>query len=38
VLAKIAEMQHPDRAMAERVHAIVEASAPALPPENVTAS
>jgi uncharacterized protein YdhG (YjbR/CyaY superfamily) len=33
VLAKIAEMQGPDRAMAERVHAIVEASAPALSPK-----
>jgi uncharacterized protein YdhG (YjbR/CyaY superfamily) len=32
VLAKIAEMQEPDRAMAERLHAIVRASAPALSP------
>ena len=30
VLAKIAEMQEPDRAMAERLHAIIKASAPAL--------
>src|SRR5215212_3860982 len=30
VLAKIAEMQGPDRAMAERLHEIVKASAPAL--------
>jgi len=30
VLAKIAAMQAPDRVMAERVHAIVKASAPAL--------
>jgi uncharacterized protein YdhG (YjbR/CyaY superfamily) len=33
VLAKIAEMQGPDRAMAERLHAIVKASAPALWPK-----
>jgi uncharacterized protein YdhG (YjbR/CyaY superfamily) len=32
VLAKIAEMPEADRAMAERVHAIVKASAPALEP------
>ncbi len=32
VLAKIAEMQGPDRALAERVHAIVTASAPDLSP------
>jgi uncharacterized protein YdhG (YjbR/CyaY superfamily) len=32
VLAKIAEMPKADRAMAERVHAIVRASAPALSP------
>jgi uncharacterized protein YdhG (YjbR/CyaY superfamily) len=32
VLAKIAEMPEPDRAMAERLHAIVKASAPALQP------
>ena len=33
VLAKIAEMQGTDRAMAKRVHAIVKASAPALSPK-----
>ena len=33
VLAKIAEMPEPDRAMAERIHAIVAASAPALSPK-----
>jgi uncharacterized protein YdhG (YjbR/CyaY superfamily) len=33
VLAKIAEMPEADRAMAERVHAIVKASAPALVPK-----
>jgi uncharacterized protein YdhG (YjbR/CyaY superfamily) len=32
VLAKIAEMPKPDRAMAKRLHAIVKASAPALSP------
>jgi uncharacterized protein YdhG (YjbR/CyaY superfamily) len=32
VLAKIAEMPESDRAMAERLHAIVKASAPALSP------
>jgi uncharacterized protein YdhG (YjbR/CyaY superfamily) len=32
VLAKIAEMPKSDRAMAERIHAIVKASAPALSP------
>src|SRR3990172_6164116 len=32
VLAKIAEMPEPDRAMGERIHAIVKASAPALSP------
>ena len=32
VLAKIAEMTEPDRAMAERLHAIITASAPALSP------
>jgi uncharacterized protein YdhG (YjbR/CyaY superfamily) len=32
VLAKIAEMPEPDRAMAERLHALVKASAPALSP------
>jgi len=30
VLAKIAEMQEPDRAMAKRLHALIKASAPAL--------
>jgi len=33
VLAKIAEMPEPDRAMASRLHAIVKASAPALSPK-----
>ena len=33
VLAKIAEMPKADRAMAERLHAIVKASAPALSPK-----
>jgi uncharacterized protein YdhG (YjbR/CyaY superfamily) len=33
VLAKIAEMPQPDRAMAERIHAIIKASAPALSPK-----
>ena len=32
VLAKIAEMTEPDRTLAERVHAIVKATAPALAP------
>jgi hypothetical protein len=32
VLAKIAEMPEPDRAMAERLHAIIRASAPDLSP------
>ena len=32
VLAKISEMQEPDRAMAERIHAIIMASAPDLSP------
>ena len=32
LLAKIAEMPKPDRAMAKRLHAIVKASAPALSP------
>jgi uncharacterized protein YdhG (YjbR/CyaY superfamily) len=32
VLAKIAEMPEPDRAMAERLHAIVKANAPTLSP------
>ena len=32
VLAKIAEMPGPDRAMAERLHALIKASAPALSP------
>jgi uncharacterized protein YdhG (YjbR/CyaY superfamily) len=33
VLAKIAEMPEPDRAMGERLHAIIQASAPALSPK-----
>ena len=33
VLAKIAQMREPDRAMAKRLHAIVKASAPALSPK-----
>jgi uncharacterized protein YdhG (YjbR/CyaY superfamily) len=33
VLAKIAEMPQPDRAMAERLHALIKASAPALSPK-----
>ncbi|GAB4588828.1 iron chaperone [Nocardia sp. IFM 10818] len=33
VLAKIAEMQDADRALAERIHAIVKAHAPALSPK-----
>jgi uncharacterized protein YdhG (YjbR/CyaY superfamily) len=33
VLAKIAEMPEPDRAMAERLHAIIEESAPVLSPK-----
>jgi uncharacterized protein YdhG (YjbR/CyaY superfamily) len=33
VLAKIAEMPKPDRAMAERLHAVIKASAPALSPK-----
>jgi uncharacterized protein YdhG (YjbR/CyaY superfamily) len=32
VLAKIAEMRKPDRAMAERLHVIIKASAPTLTP------
>jgi len=32
LLTKIAEMQEPDRVMAERIHAIITASAPALVP------
>src|SRR5437763_17175468 len=32
VLAKIAEMPEPDRVMAERLHAIIKASAPGLSP------
>ena len=32
VLAKIAEMSEPDRAMAERLHALIKAGAPALSP------
>ena len=33
ILAKIAEMQGSDRAMAKRVHAIIKAAAPALKPK-----
>src|SRR5512139_1375169 len=33
LLAKIAEMQEPDRAMAKRLHAIIKASAPDLSPK-----
>jgi uncharacterized protein YdhG (YjbR/CyaY superfamily) len=33
VLAKIAELPEPDRAMAERIHAIIKASAPELSPK-----
>ncbi len=33
VLAKIAEMPEPDRAMAKRLHAVIKASAPALSPK-----
>ncbi len=33
VLAKIAEMPEPDRAMATRLHAVIQASAPALSPK-----
>jgi uncharacterized protein YdhG (YjbR/CyaY superfamily) len=33
LLAKIAEMAKPDRAMAERLHAIIKASAPGLSPK-----
>ena len=33
VLAKIADMPEPDRAMAERLHAVIKASAPALSPK-----
>jgi uncharacterized protein YdhG (YjbR/CyaY superfamily) len=33
VLAKIAEMPEPDRTMAERLHAIIKASAPVLSPK-----
>ena len=33
VLAKVAAMQGPDRAMGERLHAIIKASAPALSPK-----
>jgi uncharacterized protein YdhG (YjbR/CyaY superfamily) len=35
VLAKIAEMPEPDRATAERLHAIIKASAPALSPRTL---
>src|SRR4028119_2383382 len=33
LLAKIAEMREPDRAMAERLHGIVKANAPSLSPK-----
>ena len=33
VLAKIAEMPEPDRTMAEQLHAVIKASAPALSPK-----
>ncbi len=33
VLAKIAEMQEPDRSMAKRLHAVIKASAPTLSPK-----
>jgi uncharacterized protein YdhG (YjbR/CyaY superfamily) len=33
VLAKIAELEGPDRAMAERLHALIKASAPTLSPK-----
>jgi uncharacterized protein YdhG (YjbR/CyaY superfamily) len=33
MLAKIAELPEPDRAMAERLHAVIKASAPALSPK-----
>ena len=33
VLAKIAEMREPDRSMAEKLHAIIKASAPELTPK-----
>jgi uncharacterized protein YdhG (YjbR/CyaY superfamily) len=33
VLAKIAEMKEPDRAMAKRLHAVIKASAPTLSPK-----
>ncbi|MEV4612544.1 hypothetical protein AB0K43_08080 [Kitasatospora sp. NPDC049258] len=33
VLAKIAEMEHSDRVMAERIHAVVTANAPTLAPK-----
>ncbi len=33
VLAKFAEMSEPDRAMGERLHAVIKASAPALSPK-----
>jgi len=33
LLAKIAQMQEPDRAMAKRLHAIIKGSAPALTPK-----
>src|SRR2546428_6739375 len=33
VLAKVAEMPEPDRAMGKRLHAVIKASAPALSPK-----
>ena len=33
VLAKIAELQQPDRAMAERIHTLIKAAAPSLAPK-----
>src|SRR5438045_5471942 len=33
VLAKIAEMREPDRAMGKRLHAVIKASAPSLSPK-----
>src|SRR5262249_53136761 len=36
VLAKIAAMHEPDRAMAKRLHAIIKASAPALSPKSLS--
>jgi hypothetical protein len=36
LLAKIAEMPEPDRAMATRIHAIIKAAAPGLSPKTYT--